>query len=151
MVIVLRIGIVLAMTCVSVGARADGPTPMLDSAREQHRKTLAGTLDLTEAQSKTFWPIFESYEKEMNAEFDRVAEVAYRVYEHSGPAPDALVDEYTESLLRSDARQAAINLAYQNRFRKILDPKKTARLFQFERRFRSAITLELANEMPDLK
>lgn len=129
---------------------ADTPT-MMDAAEARHRDALAGTLNLSDAQSKAFWPVYAAYQKEMNEAFEGVAEVAYRVYDHSGPVTDAMADEYTESLLRGDSKQAAINLAYQGRFRKILDSKKTTRLFQFERRFRSAISMELANEIPLLK
>lgn len=123
----------------------------LSSVEEKHRRALSATLSLTGRESDEFWPLYEAYQKEMNAEFERVAEVAYRFLDHAHPVPDSISDDYLMAVLEGDSHEAAINRSYHPKIRRILDASQTVRFFQFERRFRNHLSMELENDMPPLK
>jgi hypothetical protein len=130
---------------------AAGEASSLDQVMAQRRLAVSKLLELDQKASKSFWPLYESYLSEMNREFQRLADSGYRLLEEQTPISESQADHYTEVLLETEAREAAINLAYRPRFRTILDAKKTSRLFLFEHRLRSYMATELANDMTPLK
>jgi hypothetical protein len=118
------------------------------SAAENRHQTVLRELELTPAEEKVFWPIYDAYAKELLQVFEETAEVAYRLFQIREKVSDAMADEYTDALLKGELRQAQIHLDYQPKFRAILDARRTARLFQFERRLTSYMSTEISREFP---
>lgn len=120
----------------------------IQSAAENRHQAVLRELELTPAEEKDFWPLYEGYSKALLQSFEQTAEVAYRLFQARSRVSDEIADEYTHALLNGELRQAQIHLEYQPRFRKVLDAKRTARLFQFERRLQSYMNAEISREFP---
>ena len=118
------------------------------SAAESRRQAVLRELELTPAEEKAFWPVYEAYSKALLQSFEQAVEVAYRLFQVRSKISDEIADEYTQALLNGELRQAQIHLEYQPRFRKVLGAKRTARLFQFERRLQSYMNAEISREFP---
>jgi hypothetical protein len=118
------------------------------SAAQKRHEALMKELVLSPAEEKVFWPLYEAYSAEHLENFNQAAEVSFRLFRSRPKVTDELADEYTETLLKADRRQAEINLSYQPRFRKVLDARKTARFFQFERRLEVFMRAEILKEFP---
>lgn len=118
------------------------------SAAENRHELVLRELELTPTEETEFWPLYEGYSKALLQTFEQTAEVAYRVFQVRSKISDALADEYTDALIHGDLRLAQIHLEYQPRFRKVLDARRTARLFQLERRLQSYMSAEISREFP---
>lgn len=81
-------------------------------------------LQLTSSEAKQFWPVYNSYEKEIQE------------LRNSGRGGDVLENE--EKLL-------AIRKKYKPSFEKILGPTKMNQLFQVEKDFRNLLIKRLKN------
>lgn len=117
-------------------------------ASQKRHEAILKELALTPSEEAAFWPLYESYSAEIQANFNQSAEAAFRLYRNRGNVSDSVADDYTSSLLNAERRQADINLEYQPKFRKVLDARKTARLFQFERRLGVYMQSEILKEFP---
>lgn len=117
-------------------------------AAENRHQLVLRELELTPPEEKAFWPIYDAYAKAMLEAFEETAEVAYRLFQVREKISDEMADEYTHALLKGELRQAQIHLDYQPKFRAILDARRTARLYQFERRLNSFMYSEISREFP---
>lgn len=124
---------------------------VLDSALDQRRKAIAGLLSLSADESRGFWRVYEAYLVEKNLEFDQLAEASYELLAQRENLSESVIEAYTESFLKSGAREATIDQAYQARFRAVLGALKTAKLYWFEHQLRSNMIAELANDMLALR
>ena len=118
------------------------------SATESRHQLVLRELELTPSEEKSFWPIYDEYATELLHSFEETAEVAYRLFQTRTKVSDAMADEYTLALLNGELRQSQIYLEYLPKFRFILDARRTARLFQFERRLHSFMYTEISREFP---
>lgn len=118
------------------------------SATENRHQAILRELQLTSSEEKAFWPVYEGFSKALTKVFDETVEVAYQVFQSRNSVSDELADEYTHALLNGELRQAQIHIEYQPQFRNVLGARRTARLFQFERRLQSYMNAEIAREFP---
>lgn len=124
------------------------PTAHAETASEKRHVAVLKELELSPAEEQRFWPLYDLYSKALLRAFEETAEVAYSVFQARAHITDELADDYTRALLNSELRLAQIHLEYQPRFRKILDARRTARLFQLERRLQSYMNAEMSREFP---
>jgi uncharacterized membrane-anchored protein YhcB (DUF1043 family) len=118
------------------------------TAAENRHQTVLRELELTPQEEKSFWPVYDAYANELLKSFEETAEVAYRLFQVRSKVSDEMADEYTDALLKGELRQAQIHLQYQPQFRSILDARRTARLFQFQRRLHSYMNAEISRDFP---
>ncbi|MEY4684818.1 MAG: hypothetical protein RLZ25_1277 [Pseudomonadota bacterium] len=118
------------------------------TASENRHQEVLHELQLTPAEEKQFWPVYEAYSKALLQTFEQTADVAYQLFQKRAGVSDEMADEYTRALLNGELRQAQIHLEFQPRFRGVLGALRTARLFQFERRLQSYMNAEIAREFP---
>jgi hypothetical protein len=143
-----------ALACL-VGGMAvaqDKPADSMDSLREQlrndKRAVVASVLELTEGESKAFWPVYNAYQSDMVAHYDRLL----KLLETYAKNYEALSDETATSLLKQylalERDHVALLTGYLPRFQKVLPPKKVAKLYQVENKARALVNYELARGIP---
>jgi hypothetical protein len=146
-----------ALACLvgGVAVAQDKPADNMDALREQlrtdKRAVVASVLDLTESESKVFWPVYNSYQSDMVAHYDRIL----KLLETYAKNYDTLTDETATSLLKQylalERDHVALLTAYLPRFQKVLPPKKVAKLYQVENKARALVNYELARGIPIAK
>jgi hypothetical protein len=154
------LGIMLMATFLARGASGGGaaqgrPTDTREVLREKVRAdkklVVATALELTEAEGKTFWPVYNAYQSDMVAHYDRVFRLigafagAYRTM--TDDAATKLLDEY----LALETAHAAVLRSYAPRFRAVLSAKKVTQLYQIENKVRALVNYEFAREIPLVK
>ena len=130
-------------------------TSTMDIVREKMRADkkllVAENMGLTEAQAKTFWPIYDSYQKDLSKLGDRmIAMIQSYAKDYESMTDEAakkLVDEY----LDIEGDRQALRKAYLPKFRKILPETKVARYFQIEQKIHAIMSFELAENIPLVK
>jgi hypothetical protein len=142
---------VVAVPAVAQDQRADTMQMVRDKIRADKKLLIAENLPLTESEAKGFWPVYESYQKEMSTLNDRmiklIKDYATNYQTMSDQTAKRLMDEY----LAIEAARLKLRQAYLPRFRKVLREKQVARYYQLENKVQAAVSYELAAEIPLVK
>jgi flagellar biosynthesis/type III secretory pathway protein FliH len=152
--LVIALAVALAVVVVPAVAqdqRADTMQMVRDKIRADKKLLIAENLPLTESEAKGFWPVYESYQKEMSTLNDRmiklIKDYATNYQTMSDQTAKRLMDEY----LAIEAARLKLRQAYLPRFRKVLREKQVARYYQLENKVQAAVSYELAAEIPLVK
>ena len=146
-----------ALACLVGGAAVaqDKPADNMDALREQlrndKRAVVASVLDLSESEGQAFWPVYNAYQSDMVAHYDRLL----KLLDTYTKSYDAMTDEMATSLLKQylglERDHVALLTSYLPRFSKVLPPRKVARLYQIENKARALVNYELARGIPLVK
>ena len=148
----IALGGALACLVAAAAGAQDKPADSMDSLREQlrndKRAVVTSVLDLTESEGKAFWPVYNAYQSDMVAHYDKLL----KLIETYAKNYDSLSDETATSILKQylalERDHVAILTAYLPRFQKVLPPKKVAKLYQIENKSRALVNYELARGIP---
>jgi hypothetical protein len=112
---------------------------------------VAENMQLSEAEAKKFWPVYDQYQNEMfilrMRSLNLVGNYAGSYDSMTNDIAKKLLDEYmTIERLRQKVRDA-----YLPKFRKVLPDIKVARFYQIENKISAVVNYELAKQIPLLK
>ena len=127
---------------------ADNMQIVLEKIKADKKLLVADNMQLSEAEAKTFWPVYEQYQNELFLLRTRTLKLIkdYEdAYENmTNPTAKKLLDEYmTIEALRLKLRQA-----YLPKFRKALSDVKVVRYYQIENKINAVLDYELASNIP---
>ena len=116
---------------------------------EANRQTIVTTvMNLTEEESKTFWPIYKEYRANVQKVNDRLI----KLIEDYANSYENLTDEKSADLMIRNLDIEEDRLLYKRiyieLFLEALSPSKVARFFQIENKMDSVIRADLAVAIP---
>jgi hypothetical protein len=127
---------------------ADNMQILIEKVHADKKLLVAQNMDLTEAEAKAFWPVYQRYQDELfvlrvrTARMIKDYEDAYE--KMTNDTAKKLLDEYmTIETLGSDLRKA-----YLPKFRSVLPETKVARYYQIENKIQAALMYVLAENIP---
>ncbi len=124
---------------------------MIDKLRADKKLLVAMNMDLTEAEAKAFWPLYEQYQEELFLIRARTA----KLIQDYKDAYEKMTDDTARNLLNEvmliETLTMTLHQAYLPEFRKILPETKVARYYQIENKVQAALMYELASNIPLLK
>ena len=119
--------------------------------RAQRVDIVTKTMHFTDAESAAFWPIYKSYE----ADLDKLADQRIALIKDYANNYDTMTDAKAQSLMEQNfaIEQQRIKLKsdYFARFAKATSPKTAARFIQVDNRLDLLINLQLAEQIPLVK
>ena len=144
---------VVALTATSSFAQdkpADDMQILLEKVKADKKLVVAANMDLDEAEAKGFWPIYESYQKDLQALNERLGKtiLAYADAYNKKALTDAQAKQLTNEALAIDQDEAALRKAYAAKLDRVIPAKKVARYLQIENKIRAAIRYDLASGIP---
>jgi hypothetical protein len=154
-VILVLVGLVMVMVSVFTAAAQEKPTDNMQILREKVRADkkllVAENMQLTEAEAKAFWPVYEQYQDELFLLRTRtlrlINDFADAYEKMNNETAKKLMDEFiTIENLGPKLRQA-----YLPKFRKVLPEVKVVRYYQIENKIRAALFYEFAANIPLMK
>jgi hypothetical protein len=107
-------------------------------------------MELTEAEAKNFWPVYEDYQKDLQKINERLLNMLqsyaadYRDKSLTDEKAKQLLDEWI-AIDNDDAKRRA---SYVPKVMKVLPPKKAARYLQIENEYRILLKYDLAVTVP---
>ena len=130
---------------------ADNMQIVLEKIRADKKLFVAENMQLTEAEAKAFWPVYDQYQDELFLLRTRTAKLIKDfsdAYEKmANETAKKLMDEYmTIETLGPKLRQT-----YLPKFRKVLPEVKVVRYYQIENKINAALMYEIASNIPLLK
>jgi Spy/CpxP family protein refolding chaperone len=144
-------------TVVSAGepaASAEEPTidqqiQMIRSLTEAQRQaTMAANLELTEAESTKFWPLYREYRNDMAKINDKFVALVKDYAQNFEAMTDAKAKAYTTDYLKVQKDRIDLKSKYVGKFDKVLSPINTARVLQIETKLDVMIDAGLAKTIP---
>jgi hypothetical protein len=112
------------------------------------RAVFANNLNLTEQESKAFWPIYDEYEKELKAHNDKVLDLL-NIYARDY---DTFTDDQAISTLKVRMQLQSDRLAMKHKYTRkvaaVLPPKKALRFAQIETRVNNIVESNLLSIVP---
>jgi len=129
---------------------ADNMAIVMEKVRADKKLLVAANMNLTEQEAAGFWPVYESYQKDLGAlnERTRKAITSYAGAYNQGTVPDETAKKLLNEVLAIDGAEVDMRKAYVPKFEKVLPAAKVARYYQVENKIRAAIKYELAEGIP---
>ena len=131
------------------------PADTMQIVREKiqaDKKLLVATnMDLTEKEAQAFWPVYESYQKDLGLVNGRMLVLI----QDFAKDYEAMTDETAKKLLGEylaiEGDRVKLRQSYLPRLRRALPEKKVARYLQIENKVEAIIRYELAGKIPLIK
>ncbi|MEK6335735.1 MAG: hypothetical protein AABM67_12460 [Acidobacteriota bacterium] len=123
---------------------------LLDKVKADKKLVVAANMDLNDAEGKAFWPIYDAYQKDLQAINDRLGKtiLAYADAYNKKTLTDAQAKQLSDEVLTIDQDEITMRKTYAARLNRVLAGKKVARYLQIENKIRAAIRYELAAGIP---
>ena len=152
------VAVFLALAVAAAPAGAQGqPAPANDmqalraAVKADKRALVAKTLELTPAEEKKFWPIYDAYQRSVDTANRQTALAVEMLVGNDRPLSDVFAKNLANQMLASDETEIKARRKMQNALMKALPPKKAARYLQLEGKIRAFQDYDLAVAIPLVK
>ena len=111
---------------------------------------VAVNMQLTEVEAKSFWPIYDAYQKDLEAVDGRLSRTiaTYADAYNNGPVPDDLARQLISDYFTIEQDEAKMERSYVSRLSESLPGAKVARYLQLETKIRAIVRYQLAANIP---
>jgi Spy/CpxP family protein refolding chaperone len=121
---------------------------MAQAARKDKRALVADKLQLTPAEAKKFWPVYDNLQKELTR-LNRERNVALEVLANRDrPPSDVYAKQVVNDLMSIEEQEVKAMRKAANASMKALPPRKAARYMQIENKLRATQDYEIAVAFP---
>ncbi len=129
---------------------ADNMQILRDKIKADKKLVVATNMELTEAEAKEFWPIYDQYQKELQKINQRIGKVldSYADDARSKSLTDDKAKKLIDEAVSIDQAEASLKSTFAPKLSKVLPVKKVARYLQIENKIRAVVRYDLAQGMP---
>lgn len=111
---------------------------------------IASNMELTDAEAKQFWPMYDDYQKDLE---DINKQLAQTIKEYADAFNKGTISNDTAKKLLNEAltveeQEIKLKRANAEKLGKVLPANKVARYIQLETKIRSLIKFEMAQQIP---
>ena len=123
---------------------------LIDKVKADKKLLIASNMDLTDQESKDFWPIYEEYQKDLEKLNHHLSGVIneYADAYNKGSVPDDIAKNIINEALKTDGAEVKMRREYAEKLTMVLPAHKVARYLQMENKIRAAIKFDLAANIP---
>lgn len=153
-VLTLAVALAVAPAFAQTPAPAAKPTDSMQILREKLKSdkklVVAANMELTDAEAKKFWPLYEEYQKELAKINDQLATVivAYAKEYNAGSLTDKKATELLNQSIAVEEAETKLKRAFIPKLAKALPGRKVGRYMQIENKIRALVKYEIAGEVP---
>ncbi len=116
--------------------------------KKEKKEMVKDVLELTDEQSKVFWPIYDAYKAEIEP-FNKILVNTITEYmDKYETMTDADADRLYKNYWVVDESWLKLKKKYYKKMHKVLPAKKVVRYFQLENRLRTMILSDLTIDIP---
>jgi hypothetical protein len=130
---------------------ADNLDVLRDKLRADKRLVVAEALALTEKEAQAFWPVYNAYQSDMVAHYDRIFKLLDTYAASYKTMTDPIATQLLGEFMAIQTNYLNIITSYVPRFQKVLPPRKVARLYQLENKIRALVDYQFAQDVPLIK
>ena len=130
---------------------ADNNQLVLEKVKADKKLLVAENMQLTDSEAKAFWPVYESYQRDLGKINDRLVKLIDDYAASYQTMTDAAANKLVDEAVAIEADRTKLAQSYLPKFRKVLPPTKVARYYQIENKIRAVVNYELAAGIPLVK
>jgi hypothetical protein len=123
---------------------------LIDKVKADKKLLIASNMDLTDQESKEFWPLYEGYQKDLEQLNRHLGELINEYAEayNKGSVPEDVAKSLINESLKTEGAEVKMRREYAEKLAKVLPATKVARYLQMENKIRAAIKFDLAANIP---
>ena len=123
-----------------------------EKIKADKKLVVASNMNLTDAEAKNFWPLYDGYQKELEQINQRLL-TTVKSYADAYNAGKGEISNDTAKKLLADAigveeSEVKLRQSYAAKLGKVLPATKVARYLQLENKIRAIVKFELAAQIP---
>ena len=143
----------LGLTAAAQTADTTNMEILRQKVKADKKLIVAENLQLTDAEGTKFWPVYDAYQKDLQAINQRLAAVvqAYADAYNKGPVANDVAKKLLDDAVAVDEAEAKLKTSYVPKILAALPATKAARYVQVENKIRAALRYELAANIPLVK
>jgi len=119
--------------------------------KAQKKRIVGANMQLTEEEQKGFWPLYDTYQAELNKLEDKEIALITMYAEHYQDMTDQKAQELLDQFLAVDEEALKVRRAHVKKFLKVLPAKRVARYVQVENKLNAIVNYDLARGIPLVK
>jgi Spy/CpxP family protein refolding chaperone len=121
---------------------------LLRQVMTDRKAVYASNLNLTEAESTKFWPVYDEYEAKVKKVNDRFLANLNRFVENYDTLSEKDAAEVLNEKMAIEQERAALKQEYTRKIAKVLPPKKALRYAQIETRVDNMLQRDVYSLIP---
>jgi hypothetical protein len=154
--LVLVLPLIIFLAGVTLPALAeDKPADNMQLVKEKMKADkklfVADNMQLTEKEGKAFWPVYESYQKDIGKLNNRLLKLIDEYAQNYETMTDQTAQSLTNKYLALETERVKMLQSYVPRISKAVGMKKAARYLQLENKINAIVRFELAANIPLVK
>jgi DNA-directed RNA polymerase subunit F len=130
---------------------SDNMQVVLEKIRADKKLLVAENMQLTEAEAKAFWPVYDQYQNELFLLRTRTAKLIKDYVDAYEKMNNDTAKKLLDELMSIEALGPKLRQTYLPKFRKVLPEVKVVRYYQIENKINAALMYELAANIPLMK
>jgi hypothetical protein len=144
------IAILFAFPAVAQEKQADNMQILIEKLKADKRLIVAANMEMNESEAKDFWPVYDAYQKDLDAINQRIIKIigSYAEGYLAGKITDEKALELTTELAAIQEADGRLPASYVPKLKKVLPIQKVLRFLQIENKIRAAVKYELAAGIP---
>ena len=143
-------GSAMAQTAGTANAGTANMDILRQKIKADKKLVVAENLSLTDAEGTAFWPVYDAYQKDLQAINQRLTAVilAYADAYNKGAVSNETAKKLLDESLAIDAAEAKLKASSAPKILAALPATKAARYIQIENKIRAVVRYELAAGIP---
>jgi hypothetical protein len=121
---------------------------VVEKIRADKKLFVAKNMQLSEAEAKGFWPVYEGYQEELFLLRARTIKLINDYAEAYENMPSETARKLLDDYMTVETLRLKLHKAYLPKFRKVLPDVKVVRYYQIENKINAALVYELAAKIP---
>ncbi|PXW86460.1 hypothetical protein C8R34_11466 [Nitrosomonas sp. Nm84] len=111
---------------------------------------VAENMDLTDADAKNFWPIYDNYQKDLQKINDRLAKLLneYAIVYNTNTVTNEKARQLLDEAIKVELAEIQLKQSYIPKIAKVLSGVKTVRYIQIENKIRALTRYEISEMIP---
>ena len=111
-------------------------------------KVIADTMKFTQAESTSFWPLYNEYAQNQQTIANERLELMKNYAETIDKMNDAIANDLAQRSMDVDTKFLRLRQDYWPKFEKTLGAKRAAKFYQVDSRLTLMVNLELTSQIP---
>jgi Spy/CpxP family protein refolding chaperone len=123
---------------------------LMQKVKGDKKLLVASNMDLTDAEAKAFWPLYDEYQKELDKINQNLRNTIkeYADAFNKGPIENNTAKKLINEALSAQESEVKLKRTYADKISKVLPWSKTTRYIQIENKIRAIVSIELAKVIP---
>ena len=144
------VAVLLAGSAMAQSATDTNMEILKQKIKADKKLLVAGNMDLNDAEAKQFWPLYDSYQKELGQLNQKLGKTITEYAEafNKGPVPNDTAKKLMNEVLTVEEQEVKLKRSYAEKVGKVLPATKAARYIQIENKIRAVVKAELAQAIP---